>query len=130
MLKDRDFFEGCAFPDGRRLPPTYLHLGRKKQALLRQLGADTEFLRSNGIMDYSLLVGIHYSGEGDEQQSSSTQRPDGRETRSPQPTSSPSSAVVANGTANGAAAASSQADDVDSSAVGAQGASSSDRQTN
>ena len=60
VLKDKDFFEGVTFPDGRVLPPTFLHLGRKKHLLLKQLRADAEYLRSIGIMDYSLLVGIHF----------------------------------------------------------------------
>jgi hypothetical protein len=60
VLKDLDYFEGVTLPDGRHFPRTYLHLGSKKQILLAQLRADVEFLRRQAILDYSLLVGIHY----------------------------------------------------------------------
>jgi len=60
VLKDIDFFEGCTFPNGQKLAPTFLHLGTKRSALITQLENDAEFLRSQGIIDYSLLVGIHY----------------------------------------------------------------------
>lgn len=60
VLKDLDYFEGVKLPDGRTLPPTFLHLGRRKQVLMAQLRVDVEFLRRQAILDYSLLVGIHY----------------------------------------------------------------------
>ncbi|KAF7099264.1 hypothetical protein CFC21_100917 [Triticum aestivum] len=31
-----------------------------RDALLKQIGTDSEFLRNQGIMDYSLLLGLHY----------------------------------------------------------------------
>ena len=61
VLKDNDFFQGRTLPDGRKMPPTYLHMGEKRVKLLKQLNLDTEFLREHEIIDYSLLVGIHYS---------------------------------------------------------------------
>ena len=33
-----------------------------RDEFLRQLEADSEFLRRNNIMDYSLLVGVHQAG--------------------------------------------------------------------
>lgn len=36
------------------------HLGRKRSMLLDQLDKDAAFLATLGIMDYSLLIGIHY----------------------------------------------------------------------
>jgi len=51
MMKDLDLIEN----------KIYLNIGRDKKKLFRQqLLSDTEFLRKNKIMDYSLLVGIHY----------------------------------------------------------------------
>jgi len=59
VLKDVDFFEGCKFPDGRTLPPFFLHLGEKRDRLVKQLANDAAFLRSCNIIDYSLLLGVH-----------------------------------------------------------------------
>jgi len=51
MKKDLDFIERGKL----------LHVGRKKARMFKQqIKLDTEFLRKLGIMDYSLLVGIHY----------------------------------------------------------------------
>jgi len=51
MKKDLDFIE----------KEKEIHIGRKKAKMLKQqIKLDTEFLRKLGIMDYSLLVGIHY----------------------------------------------------------------------
>ena len=74
VLKDQDFFDGVVFPDGRKLGPTYLHLGNKRERFLAQLTKDAEYLRANEVMDYSLLVGIHY-----------THREEGREDTPPAP---------------------------------------------
>ncbi|KAH9259271.1 hypothetical protein BASA81_002314 [Batrachochytrium salamandrivorans] len=38
---------------------TKLHLGKKRQGFIAQVDRDSKFLASLGIMDYSLLVGIH-----------------------------------------------------------------------
>lgn len=39
----------------------FLQVGREKSKMFRsQIQMDTDFLRKNGIMDYSLLLGIHY----------------------------------------------------------------------
>jgi hypothetical protein len=61
VLKVQDFFDGVVFPDGRKLAPTFVHLTDKKNVLLKQLAVDAAYLRRHEIMDYSLLVGIHYS---------------------------------------------------------------------
>jgi 1-phosphatidylinositol-4-phosphate 5-kinase len=37
-----------------------LHFGSKKEMIMRQLENDSNFLSSLNIMDYSLLIGIHY----------------------------------------------------------------------
>jgi 1-phosphatidylinositol-4-phosphate 5-kinase len=37
---------------------------RKKSLLLTQLSKDVDFLKSLGVMDYSLLLGIHYISRG------------------------------------------------------------------
>jgi len=51
MKKDLDFIA-----HGKEI-----HVGRKKAKMFKQqIKLDTEFLRKLGIMDYSLLVGIHY----------------------------------------------------------------------
>jgi len=51
QLKDNDFIQ----------KDRKLFLGNERAKLFKaQLRQDTEFLRSFGIMDYSLLVGIHY----------------------------------------------------------------------
>merc|ERR1712060_759881 len=51
MKKDLDFIE----------KEKEIHIGRKKARMFKQqIKLDTEFLRKLGIMDYSLLVGIHY----------------------------------------------------------------------
>lgn len=50
VLKDQNLIE-----DGMKLK-----LGSKKAAFMEQLKKDSEFLASLNIMDYSLLVGIHY----------------------------------------------------------------------
>jgi len=55
MKKDLDLLENKVF----------LKVGRDKAKLFRQqLLLDTEFLRKNQIMDYSLLVGIHHRDRG------------------------------------------------------------------
>lgn len=38
---------------------TKLHLGKKRQGFIAQVDRDSKFLAGLGIMDYSLLVGIH-----------------------------------------------------------------------
>ena len=48
VLKDLDFVD------------TELQLGPKKDPLMRQIARDCKFLEDLEIMDYSLLVGIHY----------------------------------------------------------------------
>jgi 1-phosphatidylinositol-4-phosphate 5-kinase len=51
----------------------HLELGpRKKELLLSQLKKDVEFLSSLNIMDYSLLLGIHYVSRGNAENIRST----------------------------------------------------------
>ena len=50
VLKDLDLLE-----DDRKF-----HLGNKKKAFLDQLEKDAKFLATLGIMDYSLLLGVHH----------------------------------------------------------------------
>jgi len=51
MKKDLDLIESG----------TFVKIGREKAKLFRShIQMDTDFLRKNGIMDYSLLLGIHY----------------------------------------------------------------------
>lgn len=50
VLKDRDLLES-----GEKIK-----LGDKKKAFLAQLDKDAKFLATLGIMDYSLLLGVHY----------------------------------------------------------------------
>mgnify|MGYP000187149964 CR=1 FL=1 len=38
----------------------HLQLGPKREPLMKQIEADSKFLQELDIMDYSLLVGIHY----------------------------------------------------------------------
>ena len=59
MLKDLDFIEGTTL-NGQELPPTFLKIGMKKRAVLGQLEVDVKYLERLAIMDYSLLVGVHY----------------------------------------------------------------------
>ena len=54
--KDNDFLE----------THRWLMLGKRQRAtLLRQLRTDAEYLRDLGLMDYSLLVGVHYVEKDD-----------------------------------------------------------------
>eukprot|EP00667_Euglena_gracilis_P001219 EG_transcript_1220 len=53
ILKDQDMLEN----------KHWMHLGRRKEILLRQIKADTRFLASQAIMDYSFLLGVHKVGE-------------------------------------------------------------------
>eukprot|EP00668_Euglena_longa_P005161 GGOE01006065.1.p1 GENE.GGOE01006065.1~~GGOE01006065.1.p1 ORF type:complete len:1002 (+),score=287.58 GGOE01006065.1:95-3100(+) len=53
ILKDQDILEN----------KHWMHLGRRKEILLRQIKADTKFLAAQAIMDYSFLLGIHRVGE-------------------------------------------------------------------
>ena len=58
---------------GQRLEPVYLRIGMKKQALVNMLTKDVTLLSDLAIMDYSLLVGIHYrSRETNKNRSAST----------------------------------------------------------
>jgi len=51
----------------------HLELGpRKKELLLTQLRKDVELLSSLNIMDYSLLLGIHYTSRGNAENIRST----------------------------------------------------------
>ena len=59
VLKDVDFNRGTVL-NGQRLPPTFLKIGMKKRAVLGQLEVDVKYLERLSIMDYSLLVGVHY----------------------------------------------------------------------
>lgn len=59
VLKDLDFIDGTQLKD-QKLPPTYLKLGLKKRAVVSQLTIDAHYLQQLEIMDYSLLVGVHY----------------------------------------------------------------------
>lgn len=53
VLKDQDFLSLAQYDD-------IINISRKSKAFLRrQLRHDIEFLRDQGIMDYSLLLGIH-----------------------------------------------------------------------
>ncbi len=52
-LKDNDLLERTG--TGEKL-----HLGVKKELFLAQIDKDAKFLASLGIMDYSLLLGIHF----------------------------------------------------------------------
>lgn len=38
----------------------YFTIGEKRETIMLQMKNDTEFLRNNNIIDYSLLVGIHF----------------------------------------------------------------------
>jgi hypothetical protein len=90
VLKDVDFFEGTTLADGRQLPPTYLELGSKRKAFLHQLTVDAEYLRSQGIMDYSLLVGIHYAHVGAERSKSPAVSDEQQQLHALSPSPSPS----------------------------------------
>jgi len=53
VLKDLDLLERTASGDK-------IKLGEKKKAFLEQLDKDVKFLATLGIMDYSLLLGVHF----------------------------------------------------------------------
>ena len=59
MLKDMDFLHGAKV-GGQEMPPMWLRLGMKKRAVLGQLEVDAKYLERLEIMDYSLLVGVHW----------------------------------------------------------------------
>ena len=59
VLKDIEFINGTTV-HGVQLDPMYLRLGIKKQALVAMLTKDVNVLCELGIIDYSLLVGVHY----------------------------------------------------------------------
>jgi hypothetical protein len=59
VLKDLDF-DGGTNIHGQELKPITLKLGSRKQAFIDQLTSDAKFLETLNVMDYSLLVGIHY----------------------------------------------------------------------
>mmetsp|Transcript_44433 Transcript_44433/g.105296 ORF Transcript_44433/g.105296 Transcript_44433/m.105296 type:complete len:515 (+) Transcript_44433:226-1770(+) len=76
ILKDLDFKENLG----------KITLGADRKALLMsQMKADSQFLRSIGVMDYSLLVGVHLRDKDSEAQ---MQRPSGRPDSFPPPSAS------------------------------------------
>ena len=54
-----DFLDGAKV-GGQEMPPMWLRLGMKKRAVLGQLEVDAKYLERLEIMDYSLLVGVHW----------------------------------------------------------------------
>ena len=82
MLKDMDFLEGATV-GGVEMPPMWLRLGMKMRAVLGQLEVDAKYLERLQIMDYSLLVGVHWKDrakrdEQNEREKAETERRKGR----------------------------------------------------